>query len=323
MSIPIDNKKLRFLAHMGARGCLGEAVFSLADEIDFHVCSADLGIASGFQRFMEKYPERFINTGIAEQNMIGIAAGIASSDYPVLATSWGAFSSYRCADQIRNYLGIMKSNVKIIGMDSGVTISRFGGCHYTIGDIALLRAIPNLMIISPCDGIEIYQAIETALKVKGPVYVRLTGGQQLPLIHREADYIFKPKKAELLKEGEDVAVIGTGVILEQCIKAVKTLEKEGISCTLINISTLKPFDIEVLLGLVNHKIIVTVEEHNVLGGLGSAVAELLMGMHNRPKQIMLGISDIIPSTGTYEYILEECGLLGSQIAERIIDEMGV
>ena len=322
MSMMWDNKQLRFLSHMGARGCLGEAVYCLANDMDFFVCSADLATASGFQRFIEKYPFRHINVGIAEQNMIGVSAGIATGSCPVLATSWGAFSSYRCADQIRNYMGIMQCNIKIIGMDSGFTISKFGACHYTIGDIAMLRSIPNLTIFSPCDGIEIYQTIEEALKTKDPVYVRLTGGQQLPLIHKNPEYTFNPGKAEIICKGSDVAIIGTGVILEQCVAAVKALEKDGISCTLINMSTLKPLDRDAVLKLLNHKLIATVEEHNVLGGLGSAVSEVLAGVSNRPIQVMFGIHDFVPSTGKYEYLLSECGLLGGQIANRIIEELG-
>lgn len=321
MNLPLDKRRLRFLAHMGARGCLGQAVYDLAkrEDLSFSVVSADLGIASGFQRFIDEYPDRYINVGIAEQNLIGLAAGMAQDDDPVIATSWGAFASYRCADQIRNYLGYMQNNVKIVGMDSGLTLSRFGGSHFSIGDIALIRSIPGITLLSPCDGIEIYQCIEAALKLRGPVYIRLTGGETLPVINQNSAYRFVIGKAQILQQGSDISIVTTGSMTEQCLAAVKILEAHGVSCSLINISTIKPLDRDALLSQINHKLIVTVEEHNVLGGLGSVVAEVLTDVAVRPRQIMLGIPDMIPPAGTYKYLLSYCGLLGEQIAERVLE----
>ncbi len=315
---------LRFLAHMGARGCLGQVVYDLAKtgELDFSVVSADLGIASGFQRFIAEYPFRYLNVGIAEQNMIGVAAGMASTDHPVIATSWASFASYRCADQIRNYLGLMQSNVKVIGMDSGFTLSRFGGCHYAVGDIAMLRAIPGLTILSPCDGVEIYQCVEEALRFQGPVYIRLTGGETLPVINRDDSYQFEIGKSSRLAIGQDVAILSTGAIVYQCLLAAQLLEKQGVSCSLLNIRSLKPIDRNAILELQGHRLIVTVEEHSVLGGLGAAVAEVLAPLASQPPQIMLGISDMIPRAGSYPYLLSTVGLTGQQIAEQIISALG-
>ena len=307
---------------MGARGCLGQAVYDLAVECeDFCVVSADLGLASGFQRFMNDYSSRFYDVGIAEQNLIGFAAGFSSDDRPVVATSWAAFASYRCADQIRNYMELMRSNIKLIGMDSGVTISRFGGSHYAIGDIAMLRSIPGISVISPVDGFEIYQVIQAVLQDDSPTYIRLTGGETLPIIHKDPEYRFELGKASVLRNGEDVIIFCHGAISNECLKAADILEADKISCGVIAMSTIKPLDKEIINKYLHCGLFVSVEEHSIYGGLGSAIAEYTSGLEIRPKQLLLGIDDFIPMTGSYEYILETCGLLGHQIANRVLREM--
>ncbi|MCI8466545.1 MAG: transketolase [Lachnospiraceae bacterium] len=287
------------------------------DGYDFFAVSADLGVASGFSRFMKEYPEHYVNVGIAEQNLISVAAGMANENLPVIATSWGAFASYRCADQIRVLLGLMGSNVKIIGMGSGMAISRFGGSHYGIGDIALLRAIPGLTVIAPSDGIEIYYSIYEAMRTKNPTYIRLTGGERLPIINSDLQYHFEIGKANILSEGEDVFLIACGSLLDECIKAGELLKDRGITTTILNMHTIKPFDTESVLKGLNHKLIVTVEEHNVIGGLGAAVAETLAGVSERPKHLLLGMNDFVPKAGDYQYLLKVCQLSAYQIADRI------
>lgn len=307
-----------FLAHMGAQGSLGQAVYDMArDGCDLFAVSADLGIASGFSRFIKEYPENYVNVGIAEQNLISIAAGISNEYLPVIATSWGTFASYRCADQIRTFLGLMNCNVKIVGMGSGLAISKFGGSHYGIGDLALLRGIPGLIIVTPCDGIEIYYSVCEAIKTKMPIYIRLTGGDKLPIINSDSDYRFEIGKANVLTEGEDVLIIACGTLLHECIKADKLLRERYISSTIINMHTIKPLDLETVLRRLNYKLIVTVEEHNVIGGLGSAIAERLAGILNKPPHILIGIEDFVPLAGDYKYLLDKCGLSALKIAERI------
>lgn len=316
--LAFNKKNLMFLSHMGSQGALGQAVYDMArDGYDFFAVSADLGEASGFSRFIKEYSENYINVGIAEQNLISVAAGISSESLPVIATSWGAFASYRCADQIRTYLGLMNSNVKIVGMGSGLAISRFGGSHYGIGDLSLLRGLPGLTIIAPCDGMEIYYAIYEAMKTEGPVYIRLTGGDRLPIINSDMNYRFEIGKANVLAEGEDVLIIACGTLLNECIKAAKILYDSGISTTVLNMHTVKPLDFEAVMRRRNCKLLVTVEEHNIIGGLGAAVAERLAGVLNRPKHLLLGINDFVPMAGDYEYLLEHCELLSSQIADKI------
>lgn len=317
----LNNRNIRFLSHMGAQGVLGQAVYDLAKEFDFYALTADLGIASGFSRFMEKYPERFVNVGIAEQSLISTAAGLATKEIPAMATSWGAFASYRCADQIRCFLGMMCANVKVVGMGSGLANSRLGGSHYNIGDLALLRSMPGINVIAPCDGVEIYSAIEASLKNDVPTYIRLTGGDRLPIINQSPSYRFQIGKANLLRAGKDVLIVGCGNLLSECLKAADILAEQEISAAILNMHTIKPLDTEAILSNLSYQLIVTVEEHNVIGGLGAAIAEVLSEVNHKPRQIRLGIEDFVPCAGDYEYLLECCGLSAEQIASRIVKEI--
>ena len=306
---------------MGAQGALGQAVYDLSFEIDFYAVSADLGVASGFSRFAAKFPEKFINVGIAEQSLVSVSAGLSNKETPVIGTSWGAFASYRCADQVRIFMGLMRSNIKLVGMGSGLAIPRFGGSHYGIGDIALMRSIPDIDVIAPSDGIEIYRAIDEAMHNDRPTYIRLTGGDYLPIINDSKEYYFEIGKANILRKGNDVLIVGCGNLLHECLEVEKILQNYGITTTIINMHTIKPLDKETLFSNLNHKLIVTVEEHNIMGGLGSTIAETLSGFQNRPRQIILGISDFVPKAGDYAYLLECCNLSAEKIADRIMKEM--
>jgi len=314
----MDTKKIRFLSHMGSRGAFGQAIYDLAQEgVDFWAISADLGEASGFRRFEEVCPQKCINIGIAEQNLVGVAAGIAKDKTPVVATTYAPFASMRCADQIRNYMGYMKLNVKVVGLDSGMIQSKFGGSHYGIEDMGLLRMIPNITVISPADGQEIYAATQAMISHEGPVYLRLTGGQRLPLIYKNTDYKFEIGKAIKLKEGNEIAFVATGTILQEALKAAESLEAEGVSCTVIDMHTIKPLDTEVLDEIAEHKLIVTVEEHSRIGGLGSAVAEYYAETAQRPRQLMVGTPDQYVHPGEYKYLWDVCGLTSEKIMECI------
>ena len=305
----ITSRQIRFLARMGSRGAFGDAVYNMAKNgEDFFALSADLGHASGFDRLMRDYPDKFINVGIAEQNLIGVAAGLAKDETPVIATSYAPFASFRCADQVRNYLGYMGLNVKVVGMDSGMIQSKFGGSHYGLEDISLMRAIPNLLVIAPSDGIEISLAVESMMKYKGPVYLRLTGGGLLPPVYDESNARFDLGKANVLKNGRDIAIIATGSVLHNVMLASEQLEKEGVKCTVVDMHTIKPLDTVCLDMLSEHDLLFTVEEHSVRGGLGSAVAEYYADKIKRPKEIMIGVDDRFPHPGSYEYLLKECKL---------------
>lgn len=320
----ITSKQIRFLARMGSRGAFGDAVYQLAKQgKEFFALSADLGHASGFDRLIRDYPEKYINVGIAEQNLIGVAAGLAKEGTPVFATTYAPFASFRCADQVRNYLGYMGLNVKIIGLDSGMIQSKFGGSHYGLEDISLMRAIPNLTIISPSDGVQIALAVEEIVKYRGPVYLRLTGGSYLPAIYNENNADFKIGKANILRYGKEIAVIATGSVLHNVIQACDELQEENIHCTIIDMHTVKPLDSQCLKQLQNYSIVFTFEEHSVVGGLGSAIAEYYADKLKRPRHVMIGTQDRFPHPGEYHFLIEENKLSSKAIKRKILDSIQI
>jgi len=318
----MTSKNIRFLSRMGVLGALGPVVLDMAEDgMDFFVISADLGSASGLNRFKERYPEKYLNVGIAEQNMVGVAAGLSASELPVIASSWAMFASLRCADQIRNFLGFMQRNIKIIGMRSGIVEAKSGYSHCNPPDIAYLRSIPGMTILSPCDGQETYKAIWAAVEMNGPVYIRLTGDLMAPIIHKTDMGKFEIGKSVSIRLGKDVAMIGCSAVLTEALKAADLLEEAGISCTVIDMHTIKPLDTDTLDTLMGHKLIVTVEDHSVIGGLGGAVSEYISAKKNSAPVLRLGADDVFIKAGTYQYGLEQYGLTGQQLAESILSKL--
>lgn len=307
--LEINSKNIRFLSRMGAQGVLGQAVYDFAgDGNKFYAVSADLGIAAGFERLIKNYPEMYIDTGIAEQSMLSVAAGIADDTVPAVAATWAAFATYRCADQMRVFMGCMKKNVKVIGLGSGMHIPYFGSSHYGIGDVAVVMSIPNIDIISPADGLETYTAIIHALKNNRSCYIRLTGGDTLPLIYNEENFNFKIGKANILKSGSDILIISCGNILSQVLKATELLENDGVSCMVADMHTIRPIDMEFLSGCKNFKHIFCIEEHSIFGGLGSVLAMALSELNIKIPFHFIGINDFFPVAGGYDYLLKQCGL---------------
>ncbi|MHB8062983.1 MAG: transketolase family protein [Ruminiclostridium sp.] len=311
----------RIWSKLGSRGTFGTAILELAKvKEDLMVLSADLGNSSGLDRFKSNYPDRFINTGIAEQNMIGIASGIAKNGFTVFATSFAPFISMRSSEQIRMNLGYMQSNVKAVGLGSGLSMTYLGNSHYGIEDVAVMRAIPNMTVVCPADGAEIVKCVFATAEYKGPIYIRLTGAANNPIVYKE-DYKYEIGKAVAIKEGTDVAFIAAGTMVYQVLRAAELLEEQGINSTVIDMHTIKPLDNEAIDRLLKHRLIVTVEEHNVIGGLGSAVAECLAPKANKPPHIILGIGDFFPHAGDYQYLLEQCGLTVPQIVNRVREQL--
>lgn len=320
--LPMDTKTARFLARMGARGTLGQAVYDyMKDGNETFVVSADLLHASGFDRILKDFPEQVVDVGIAEQNLIGVSAGLSRSGIPVVATSWAMFTSARVADQVRNFMGYMQSNVKLIGMDSGFIQSRFSYSHSNPPDIAIMRAIPGIVILSPCDGVEIYKAIYAALKYKGPVYIRLTGSSLLPVIYKNPGFEYQIGKAITVQEGEEIALIGCGNIVGNLLEASVLLKENGISARVIDMHTVEPVDTEILDEIKEYKLIVTAEEHLLHGGLGSAIAEYYCEKKEHPLQLMLGIDNQYPVPGRTQYIEHLYGLRPEQIAQQIMEKI--
>jgi transketolase len=303
---------------LGSRGSFGVAMLDNAEiATDLMVLTADLGITSGLERFRSQYPEKLLNVGIAEQNMIGIASGLAKEGYNVFTTSFATFSTMRAYEQIRIHLGYMGANVKVVGLASGLAMGQFGNTHYGIEDLALMRAVPGLTVLTPADGGEIVKMVASLMQHKGPAYVRLTGAMNNPIVHRE-EYDFQIGKASVLREGTDVAVFACGTMVYESLVAAKALEKRGISASVINMHTVKPLDENAVdRACSDSKLLVSVEEHSVVGGLGGAIAEVVARRGCAPRQLFIGLPDRFGLSGDYKYLLQKYGLTGDQVAATI------
>lgn len=313
-----SRRSINFLSHMGARGCLGQAVLDYSDSGGrFFATTADLARAAGFDRLQKKYPDRLINTGIAEQNLIGVSAGLATQDCPVIAATWSTFAACRDLDQVRNYMGFMRKNVKLVGMDSGLVNSRFGYSHANPNDLAIMASIPGIQILAPCDGIEIYECIIHALSTDEPCYIRLTGGEFLAPVHSEG-FEYDISHAEVLLNGKDAAIIATGSIIHEAMKAADELLKKGIETTVINMHSIKPFDYEVLEKISDRKIIISLEEHSKIGGLGSIISTYFAKKRKHPIFFCMGIEDIFSRPSSYEYAIIENELDAGSIVQKML-----
>jgi len=247
--------------------------------------------------------------------MIGFTAGLAKEGLVPFAITAAAFVPMRCAEQLRMSLGYMNLNAKVVGIEAGVRFGPLGNTHFAMDDIAVARAIPNITVISPCDPHQIYKTIYAAAKHQGPVYIRLTGGPGFPLLYPE-DFDFEIGKAIEYKSGKDVAIISTGSMLGPSVDAADILESKGISTRIIDMHTIKPIDTKMLDDVFkNNKLILSVEEHTVMGGLGSAIAEYKTQFANAPKHVILGLADSFRKVGCYEYHLKQSGLVPEGIAD--------
>lgn len=281
------------------------------------VLAADVAASAGLTGFAKKFPGQFLNMGIAEQNMIGVAAGLALEGKCVFVTSFAPFVSMRCYEMLRNYLGYMNLNVKVVGIASGLSMGVGGNTHYGLEDLAITRMIPNMTVVSPADCTETAKAVLALAEHKGPAYLRLTGVGGNPVVYKE-EYPFELGKGIVLREGEDVVIIATGTMVYESIRAARVLQKENISCTVVDMHTIKPLDKNLLQEIfVKHRLIVTVEEHSRIGGLGSAVAEYKAEFPDSPKQIMMGVPDEFGKAGDYPWLLTQYDLTAKAIAEKI------
>lgn len=315
--IEIKKNKVKLWSRMGARATFGQAIIEMARERqDFYAMSADLCQSSGMVKFREEFPDRFINAGIAEQNMIGIAAGMAKDGTNVFATSFAPFVTMRDCEQVRMNMGYMQLNVKTVGLGSGLIMSQLGNSHYGIEDASVMRSIPGMTVIEPCDGVEIVKAVEALCDYNKPAYLRLTGGPGIPVVY-EDDIDFKIGKAIKVRDGKDVAIIATGTMVYYGLKAAQMLSEKGVDAAVVDMHTIKPLDCETVEEQLDKRLLVTIEEASIVGGLGSAVSEYISIKKNKPPQLMLGIKDFFPHAGSYEYLLDQCDLTAEKIARDI------
>lgn len=320
--LPINPANARLWSMLGSRGTFGVAMLDAAARADnLMVLTADLAGTSGLERFRTTYPDHFLNVGIAEQNMLGIAAGLAKEGHNVFATTFSTFAAMRSYEQIRLHLGYMGLNIKVIGLAGGMAMGHFGNTHYGIEDLALMRAVPGLTVLAPTDGAEIVKTVDALVRHEGPVFVRLTGAMNNPIVYT-SDYEFEIGKSVSLVGDGEVAIFACGSMVHECLVAAQSLSSLGISASVTNMHTLKPLDTIAVDRASSAALIVTVEEHGVIGGLGGAVAEHLSRKENRPPQLFIGLPDKFGKSGDYKYLLRKYGLTGAQIADRIAANFG-
>jgi transketolase len=308
-------------ARLGPRATYGQVLLTLAAQnSQILALSADLGNSSGLDRMKSSTPKQFVNTGIAEQNMIGVAAGLAKEGFTVFASSFAPFIAFRAGEQIRMNMGYMCHNIKAVGIGSGLSMGFLGNSHYGTEDVAVIRSIPNVTIVSPADTTEVAKVVVEASNILGPFYIRLTGAPGNQLVNH-SDYKFEIGKAIKLKNGTDVSLIATGSMVAEALNAASILGASGISASVINMHTIKPIDIEILEEVISANIpIYTLEEHSVIGGLGSAVAEYISNRELVRTLKRIGIPDSYGVTGSYNFLLEEYGLKGPLIANLIMSD---
>ena len=319
----ITEQEIKQWARLGSRGVYGQAILELAATNEKIIAvSADLGNSSGLDRFRQNYPNRFVNVGIAEQNMVGVAAGIAKEGLTVFASSFAPFISMRASEQIRMNLGYMGLNVKLVAIGSGLSMGFLGNSHYGLEDVAVMRTIPGMTIVSPADCTEVVKVIGAASQFNGPMYIRLTGVSNSPSVY-EADYSFTIGKAVTIKTGSDVVIVGTGSGVAVAKGAAEILDKSGIDAEVINMHTIKPLDSAILDSLSRRfNRIYIIEEHSKIGGLGSAIAEYYSDNSSRPAQTLFSLPDDFGPTAEYNYLLEYYELTSEKVAEKILRSAG-
>ncbi|HKM13403.1 MAG TPA: transketolase family protein [Candidatus Methanomethylophilaceae archaeon] len=298
---------------LAQRDYYGKALKKLAEIDNVVVLDADLAGSTKTLEFYKVCPERFVEVGIAEQNMIGVASGLAAEGKVVFASTFGIFASGRCWEQIRLGIAYPMLNVKIVATHCGISVGEDGASHQALEDISLMRSLPNMTVISPADAYQTYSATLAIAEHEGPVYMRL-GRSPVPIVTTEGEK-FEIGKAKVLLEGNDITLFGTGQLVSSCLDAAEELKKEGIHAEVVNVSTIKPLDSKTILSSVSKTgCAVTAEEHSIIGGLGSAVSELLSEEMPTPLQ-RVGTKDLFGESGKPDELFIKYGLTAKDIVE--------
>lgn len=307
---------MKAVTKIATREAYGEALVELGREFeDVVVLDADLTKSTKTARFKETFPDRFFNMGIAEANLMGVAAGLAAAGKVPFASTFAVFATGRAFEQIRNSIAYPKLNVKIAATHAGITVGADGGSHQSVEDIALMRAVPNMTVLVPADAVEAKALVKAAYHYNGPVYIRL-GRPKVPVIFSPEDF-FAIGQAQMIREGDHCTVIACGIMTAHALQAAEQLAEEHISVRIINMSTIKPLDVGVVLrAAAETGAIVTAEEHSIIGGLGSAVASVLAEHQPVPLK-MVGIKDRFGESGSPDELLRAYGLMPDDIAAAV------
>ena len=304
------------MSNIATREAYGKALVKLGQVNDnVVVLDADLSKSTKTNDFYKAFPERFFNMGIAEQNLIGAACGLATAGKIPFASSFAMFATGRAFEVIRNSVAYPKLNVKVCATHAGLTVGEDGASHETVEDIAIMRVIPNMTVLVPADGVEAEQMILEAARVYGPMYVRL-GRSAVPTLFDE-NYKFEIGKGVVVREGNDATIIACGIMVNEAIIASKTLKSEGINARVVNMSTIKPIDRELIINAAKETgVIVTAEEHSIIGGLGSAVSEVVS--EECPVVVKkVGVKDVFGESGTPMELLKKHGLTAENIVDTV------
>ena len=300
---------------IATREAYGNALAEFGEKYDFVVLDADLAAATKTGVFKKKYPERFFDCGIAEGNMMTVAAGIAAAGKTVFASTFAMFAAGRAFEQIRNSIGYPHLNVKIGATHAGITVGEDGATHQCLEDIATMRSIPGMVVINPADAVEARAAVEWAINYNGPVYLRF-GRLAVPVVFDKENYKFEMGKGMTLADGKDVTIVASGITVDMALAARELLKADGIDARVINIHTIKPIDREIIIKAAKETgAIVTAEEHNVIGGLGSAVAEVVCESVPVPV-VRLGVNDSFGRSGKVPDLLALYGLTPENLAAK-------
>ena len=300
---------------IATREAYGNALAEFGEKYDFVVLDADLAAATKTGVFKKKYPERFFDCGIAEGNMMTVAAGIAAAGKTVFASTFAMFAAGRAFEQIRNSIGYPHLNVKIGATHAGITVGEDGATHQCLEDIATMRTIPGMVVINPADAVEARAAVEWAINYEGPVYLRF-GRLAVPVVFDKESYKFEMGKGMTLADGKDVTIVATGITVDMALAARELLKADGIDARVINIHTIKPIDREIIIKAAKETgAIVTAEEHNIIGGLGSAVAEVVCESNPVPV-VRFGVNDSFGRSGKVPDLLALYGLTPENLAAK-------
>ena len=307
---------------IATREAYGKALVEFGADKRIVVLDADLSKSTKTNDFFKKYPERFFNMGIAEGNMMTTAAGIATCGKVVFASTFAIFAAERACEQVRNSICYPSLNVKIGATHAGISVGEDGATHQPIEDMAIMRAMPNMVVISPADAVESKYAVKAAIEHDGPVYLRF-GRLGVPVLYDESSYKFEIGKGITLSEGSDVTIIATGLMVHTALEAKEILESEGIRPRIIDMHTIKPIDKDIIIkAAAETGALVTVEEHNIIGGLGSAVAEVVV--ENCPVPLKrVGIQDKFGKSGKPAQLMEEYGLTAKNIVQKAKEAIGM
>ncbi|MGR8965225.1 transketolase family protein (plasmid) [Rhizobium leguminosarum] len=314
--VELSSRNARTWSRIGPRAVYGQALTALATENENIIAmSADLGRSSGLDRFSKEYPEQFLNTGIAEQNMVGCAAGLARMGFDVFASTFAPFASMRASEQVRMNMGYMGEPVKLVALGSGLAMAYLGNSHFGLEDVAVMRTVPGLTIISPADCSEIYKTLEACVGFDQPVYIRLTGTPNAPVVYTE-DYTFEIGKAVWLTPPREVMLISSGTTVGHCLLAAEKLKEADLDVGVLNMHTIKPLDAVALADVARHaSAVFVIEEHTTVGGLGSAILDHYNASGIPfPRIVTHGIPDRFVEAGDYAFMLKAARLDGEGIA---------